>query len=199
MGMHKVLRTLVLSDLFILSSFGLIQPIFAIFLLGNMHDATIASVGIAATIQLFTKALLQMPVAKWADDERGNCRELYALLAGSLLVSIVPLGFIFSTSMGHIYIVQFLYGTGQALTFPSWRVIFTRYTNQDRTGFEWGLYDTIVSFGTASAAALGGFLAQKYSFTYLFIFVSIMSFLGTAFLTHIFQQEFSCRIKLRKN
>lgn len=196
--MNKVLRTLVLSDLFILSSFGLIQPIFAVFLLKNITGATITSVGICVTIALFTKASLQILVARWADEEKGNCRELYTLLAGSLLLSVAPLIYALAHDISAIYFAQFIIGLGQALSYPSWRVIFTRYTNSDRVGFEWGVYDTVTSFGIATAATLGAYMAEQFSFQYLFIFVSIMSFVGTGFLTHIFQQEFSCRIHIKK-
>ncbi|HLD61261.1 MAG TPA: MFS transporter [Patescibacteria group bacterium] len=197
--MNKVLRTLVLSDLFILSSFGLIQPIFAVFVLKIIPGATVSSVGLAIAIQLFTKALLQIIVGKWSDEEKGNCRELYTLIIGSLIISVVPLGYIFASSLAALYLIQFLYGMGQALSYPSWRVMFTRYTDRNRAGYEWGVYDTVVSFGTAAAAAIGAYLVEQYSFTHLFVFVAIMSFVGTTFLTHIFQQEFSCRIPTHKH
>lgn len=196
--MNKVLRSLVFSDLFILSSFGLIQPIFAVFILKNIADVTITAVGIAVTISLFTKATLEVLVARWADEGNGNCRDLYTLLAGSLIISCVPLLYAVTHTLGMLYFAQFLYGVGQALSYPSWRVIFTRYTTHDRTGFEWGVYDTVTSFGVAAAATLGAYIAEKFSFQYLFIFVSIMSFAGTGFITHIFQQEFSCRINFKK-
>ncbi len=199
MRLHAVLRTLILSDLFILGSFGLVQPIFAVFLFKDIVGVTVTSVGIAATIQLFVKATFQILVAKWADDEAGNCRELYALVAGSFVISLVPIGYAFAHSIEHIYIIQFFYGLGQALSYPSWRVIFTRYLNQDHAGYEWGMYDTVVSFGVAAAASLGAYFADQYSFASLFLFVSALSFMGTAFLVYIFQQEFTCRIPLHRH
>ena len=194
--MNKILRILILSDLFIMSGFGLIQPIFAVFIIKNISDGTIASVGIAATVQLFSKALFQIMITRWTDAERGNCRELYTLIAGSVLISLTPLLYIAAQSMAHIYITQFVYGIGMALSYPSWRVIFTRYTTPDHAGYAWGVYDTVVSFGIAATAALGGFLAERYSFTHLFMVVFFTSVVGTFFLTHIFQSEFSCRINL---
>lgn len=196
--MNKILRTLILSDLFILSSFGLINPILAIFILQQINGASIASIGIAVTIQLFVRAIFQILVGRWTDCERGNCRELYALFVGSILISLVPLGYVVSTSMSHIYLVQFVYGIGGALTYPSWRVIFSRYIDGDRAGYEWGIYDTVVSLGIATTATLGAFVAEQYSFRFLFVVVSIMSFIGTSFLVYIFQQEFTCKLSLKK-
>lgn len=193
--MHKIIRSLVVSDLFILSSYGLIQPIFSIFILRNVVDATITGVGVALTIELFTRAVFQIVIAKWADEERGNCRELYTLLLGSLLISIVPVGYLLSRTMLMVYFAQFVHGLGQALSYPSWRVLFTRYIRQDQAGYEWGIYDTVTSLGIAGAATIGAYFADTYSFTYLFVIVSVLSFLGTGFIVHIFNHEFTCKPK----
>lgn len=189
--MHKVLKNLVLSDLFILSSYSLIQPIFAIFVLKNIYDASITAIGICLTVELFTRSTFQIIIAKWTDEERGNKRELYTLLVGSLLISIVPLGYILSKTILQIYLVQFLHGFGQALSYPSWRVLFTRYLRNENQGFEWGLYDTVTSLGMATAAAVGAYFAEQYSFNVLFLIVSIFSFIGTGFIVHIFKEEFA--------
>lgn len=194
--MNKPLRALIISDLFIMSSFGLVQPIFSIYILNQIAGATIAAAGMAITIQMFTKALLQIIVGKWTDNEKGNCRELYAMLAGSLLISAVPLGYLICKDITDLYIIQVLYGLGQALAYPSWKVLFNRYINQDKAGYEFSIYDTVIGFGVAAAAAIGGYFAEIYSFTPLFIAVSILSFLGTLFLTYIFKHEFTCRVQL---
>lgn len=194
--MNKALRVLILSDLFILSSFGLISPIFSIFIIKQIPDATIASAGMAITIQMFTKAILQIIVGKWTDEEKGNCRELYSMLAGSLLISIVPLGYILCKTIAGLYLIQIMYGLGQALAYPSWKVLFNRYLNQDRAGYEFSIYDTVVGLGIASAAAIGGYIANTYSFTPLFIAVSTVSFLGAGLLVYIFKEECTCRIHL---
>ncbi len=189
--MHKVLRTLILSDLFIIGSFGLIQPIFAVFMLRQIGDATLASVGLALSIALFTKGLFQILVGRFDDEERGNRRELYTLTVGSILISLTPLGYLFAQSSLHVYLTQFLYGIGMALSYPSWRVMFTRYLRHDKEGYEWSLYDTIVSLVTAGAAAMGAVIAEQYSFNFLFISVAALSLVGTAFIVHMFREEFT--------
>ena len=194
--MKRALRTLIISDMFILSSFALISPIFAVFILNNIGQATVASVGMAVTIQLFTKAIFQIIVGKWADEEKGNCRELNAMIVGATLISLVPIGYIFCRSVIDVYVIQVLYGLGQALAYPTWRVLFNRYLNQDKAGYEFGVYDTMTSFGMASAAAIGAYFAQNYSFNVLFVIVSIMSFIGSLFLISIFKQETSCPVFL---
>lgn len=194
--MNKVTRTLILSDLFILSSFGLIQPIFSIFILKNIPDGTIAAAGIAITIQTLTKALFQIPISRWTDEDQGNCRELYTLILGSVFISITPALYIVIHSVAQLYIIQIIYGLGLALSFPSWRVLFSRYLNKDHAGYEYSVYDTVVSLGIAATASIGAYVAQIYSFQILFAVGSIFSFVGTAFLITIFKDEFSCHVPL---
>jgi MFS family permease len=98
--------------------------------------------------------------------------------------------------MWFVYIIQIIYGFAGALIYPTWRVIFTRYSHKERAGYEWGIYDTLTSLSTAAAATIGGVLIEQISFRALFVIVSILSFVGTYFLIRIFKQEFTCKIDL---
>ncbi len=189
--MHKILRTLILSDLFLLGSFGLIEPIFAVFMLKNIVGTTLTAIGAAATIQLVTKAIFQIIVSKWTDEEKGNKRELYALFLGSLIMSVVPFFYLLANSLAHVYLLQFAYGLGTALVFPGWMVIYTRYSRDEKAGYEWSMYNTIISLGSAAAAFLGAYIADIYSFNYIFIGVGILSLIGTSLLVHVFRHEFT--------
>jgi MFS family permease len=188
--MHKVLRILIISDLFILGSFGLVQPIFAVYMIKNVAGATLTAIGIATAIQLITKSIMQILVAKWTDEEVGNRRELWTLFIGSILMSLVSFGYIWAKNLSVLYILQFLYGLGGALAFPGWVVIYTRYIRSEKAGYEWSMYSTIISLGTAAAAAIGAYLAEFYSFTHLFVIIGVLSLIGASFIIHIFKHEF---------
>lgn len=189
--MHKILRALILSDLFLLGSFGLIQPIFAVFMLKNITGTTLTAIGVATTIQLVTKGVFQIIVGKWTDKERGNKRELYTLFIGSLMMSIVPFFYLVANSLAHVYLLQFVYGLGSALVFPGWMVIYMRYSRDEKAGYEWSVYNTVVSLGAAVAAFLGAYVADIYSFGHIFIGVGVLSLIGTSFIVHVFRHEFT--------
>lgn len=179
-----------MSDLFILGGLGLIQPVFAIFLLENIAYSSVLAVGIATSIQLVTKAILQIMIGRWTDAEKGNRRELYSLISGSVIISLVPFSYIFATNISHIYIIQLFYGLGSALAFPGWMVVFSQYLRRDRLGYEWSVYSTVMSLGTAAAASLGAYIADFYSFKVLFVIVGLLSVLGTGFVVSVFKHEF---------
>lgn len=189
--MHKILRALILSDLFLLGGFGLVQPIFAVFMLQGINNASIITIGLATALQLLTKGISQIFVAKWTDAESGNQRELVTLFIGSTLMAVVPFGFVFSTELWHIFLLQIIYGLGAALAFPGWMVIYSRYTRQEKAGYEWSVYNTIISFGTAATAFVGASLAEMFSFKILFLVVGGLSLIGATFIIKIFKKEFT--------
>ncbi|MDO8601109.1 MAG: MFS transporter [bacterium] len=176
--MPKVLRLLISYDLLTISSFGLLQPIFAIFLKEDITGASIASVGIASTIFLITKSVLPPFLGKIADSETGNKRKIRFLFIGSLLVVITPLIYIVATNMYHIYFAQFIYGLGYAFAFPAWYTLYTRFIDKNKEGYQWSIYDTTTGLAGALTAFAGGIIAQYFGFISIFILISLLCFLS---------------------
>lgn len=64
---NPVIRFLIISDTVIMGAAGLLGPIFAIFVEDYIVGGNEAVAGIAAAIYLFTKSLMQIPVAHMID------------------------------------------------------------------------------------------------------------------------------------
>ncbi len=175
---NKVIRVLVLGDIMFFSAFGLINPIFAIFITNQIAGATIATVGFAATISLLVRALLQMPIARYIDRHKGEKDDFIFMVAGSTLISIVPFAYFFITTSLHLYLAQVVLGIGGALTNPGWYAIFTRHIDKNKEGTEWTLENVGIGLATAGTATVGGLLAQNFGFHNLFLIVGIVSLLG---------------------
>lgn len=182
---NPVLRTLIISDVFILSGFGLLAPIFAVFLTQNIQGGNIEVAGLASMIYLLTKSLGQLPVAQVVDRIRGERDDFLAMVAGSMSFSFAPLLYLFAKVPIHIYLIQFFYGLSQALTFPSWMAIFTRHVDPQKEGTEWGIYYTVIDLTGAGAAAIGGVIAYHLGFAPLFVLVSAFSFIGSFWLLFV--------------
>jgi len=176
--MNKTLRLLIISDIFVLSGFGMIAPILAIFINDNLVGGSIFSAGLASTIFLITHASLQLLFSyKFSPKDR-----LWMLKLGTVLIMFVPLGYIFSTSIYHIYFVEFLYGIGAAFSYPSWSSLFTAHLESGRRGFQYSLYSSGVGIGTAITAAGGAWLAEEVGFKPVFILTGIMTLVGLLIL-----------------
>src|SRR3989344_4270323 len=102
--MNKKLLLLILSDVLILSSFGLLGPIFAVFITGSLEGGTLVAAGLATTIFLIVRSAVSLPLSKYFIDKEKH--KTHSLLLGTLLIITVPFIYIFSTSTTHIFIAQ---------------------------------------------------------------------------------------------
>jgi len=174
--MNKKLFLLILSDILILSSFGLIAPIFAIFIEKDLEGGTLVTAGLATTVFFAVKSIVQLPLAKYVIDKQKHKSKL--LLFGTLLIISVPFIYIAAENIYTIFVAQAVYGLGAALAYPTWFSLFTLYIDKKHKGFEYALWSTGVGVGTAAAAFFGAKIAELFGFKYLFFFVGLIAFLG---------------------
>jgi len=173
---HKKLALLILSDIFILSSFGLIGPIFAVFITENLIGGTLITAGLCTTIFLVVKAIAQLPLSRYLIDKEKH--KTHSLLIGTFLIITVPFIYFFAKSVYTIFVAQAVYGLGAALAYPAWFTLFTTYIDSKHRGFEYTLWSTGVGIGTALAAFLGAEAAHALGFRILFFIVGFIAFLG---------------------
>lgn len=183
---NPVIRMLVVSDLLILSAFGLLAPIFAIFLLEDIQGGAAEVVGFATMVTLLSRAFFQIPVAVFIDRQTGERDDFWINLVGSFGMSLIPLTYLLASLPIHIYLIQAIFGFFHALSFPSWKAIFTRHIDRHEEGLEWAIYSTSTDLGAAIAAAVGGMIVVIFGFKTLFIAVSLFSLLGTLLLLKIY-------------
>jgi MFS family permease len=181
-GVNPVVKFFTISDFIVISGFGLVSPIFAVFISDNIKGGNLEVVGIAGMIYLLTRSLLQIPIAQFIDKIKGEKDDFLILFLGSIAYSFIFLLYIIVTTPTQLYFIQFLYGLISALTLPGWYAIFTRHIDKRHEGMEWGVYTTFTDLGAAAAAGMGGFFASRFGFTNLFIVASIVSFVGALFL-----------------
>lgn len=185
LSLNKIISFLILSDFFILAGWGLVSPIFAVFVTDQIPGAGVGAVGLASTIYLLLKSGLQVPLASIIDRIRGEKDDFLAMMIGSIIITIVPLLYIFVRTVPQLFLVQALYGIGGALSYPSWMALFTRHVDKQKEGWSWSIYYTTVDLSGAAVAAIGGYLAEKIGFDSLFLLVFGFSLLGSMVLLEI--------------
>jgi len=178
--MNKKLLLLILSDVLILSSFGLIGPIFAIFIIDSIEGGSVVAAGLSTTIFLVVKSLVQMPLSKYFIDKEKH--KTHSLLLGTLLIISVPFIYFFAKNVNAIFAAQAVYGLGAAMAYPAWFSLFTAYIDKKHKGFEFSLWSTSVGIGAAIAAFLGANIAASIGFKSLFFIVGFIALLGFALL-----------------
>lgn len=173
--MNRTMKLLMLSDIFVLTGFGLIQPILAIFIDHGVAGGTVLTAGLASTIFLLTKSLVQLPFAKYIDD---HGRKTRWLILGTLLIAIVPILYVTADSMYKIYLAELIYGLGSGLAYPTWLGLWTSNLNQGKESFQWSIYSTSTNIGTAAAGTVGAAMANVAGFTTTFLVAGAMCILG---------------------
>jgi len=187
-SINKVVKILVLSDLALMFGWGLITPILAIFITQQIQGGDARVAGIAVGIYWLFKSLLQIPIGSYLDKNHGEKDDYYFLIGGTLLASLVPLGFIFATLPWHMYLLQGIHALGAALSLPPWCGIFTRHINKGKEAQSWALDSSALGIGAGVAGIIGGIVAKVFGFVPLFIGVSILGLIS-AFLCILIKKD----------
>src|SRR3989344_2064347 len=169
LDINPVIRFLILSDTVLIGAAGLLGPIFALFIEEFIQGGNEAIAGLAAGIYLFTKSLMQIPVAHIIDKVRGEKDDFWLMFVFTLLIAFTPLLYLFINTPMQLYIVQFILGLFSAFTYPSYMAIFTRHIDKTKEGTEWGIYFTLTDLISAAFAAVGGYIAVSEGFPTLII------------------------------
>src|SRR3989344_3159484 len=183
---NKIVKMLIVSDFFLNSGWGLMGPIFAIFIVKNIAVGNIAEAakiaGFSALCFWITKSLLQIPIGRYLDKNHGERDDFWFMVLGTFMMALVPIGYLLSTQPWHIYGLQIFYAIAAALNFPSWSAIFTRHIDRGKEAVEWGAHSTVSGLGVGIAGGIGGIAVASFGFTSVFIFVSMFSVLAGCLL-----------------
>ncbi|TSC95122.1 MAG: hypothetical protein CEN87_134 [Parcubacteria group bacterium Licking1014_1] len=195
---NKIIKILIASDFILNLGWGLVSPIFAIFIVENitsrgpLEAAKIA--GFAALFYWITKSILQVPIGRYLDKNHGEKDDFWFMVIGTFLAAFVPIGYLFSSLPWHIYLLQILHAVGMSMAFPSWLAIFTRHIDKGKEAFEWSMESTFLSAGAGIAGGLGGILAAVFGFKTIFVIVSTLNVISAIFLIFV-KKDISLRDK----
>jgi predicted MFS family arabinose efflux permease len=185
-----------MSDFFLNLGWGLLSPIFALFVLQKItigDPAKAAEIaGFAALFYWISKSLIEIPIGRFLDKHDGEKDDFWFMTIGLFIVGLVPLGYLLSSHPWHIYICQVVHAVGMAMALPSWLAIFTRHIDKGKEAFEWSMETTSIGAGAGIAGGFGGIVASVFGFNVLFYFVSILT-IFSAFLYLFIKNDVSKR------
>lgn len=176
---NKVARILIFYDFILFFGWGFVAPILAIFITQQIKGGDVQVAGIAIGFYWVLKSLLQIPIGHYLDKKQGEKDDFYALAVGTLLASLVPLGFIFASLSWHIYVLQIFHAIGTALALPAWCGIFTRHIDKGKEAQTWAWDSSALGIGEGVAGIIGGIVAKIFGFLFLFIGVSVFGLIST--------------------
>lgn len=188
-AINRVVIVLVTSDFILNCGWGLISPIFSLFIAqritgGNLNQA-LGIAGLSAFFYWIPKSFLQIPVGKYLDKNHGEKDDFFFMVIGTFLMALAPLLYLVVFLPWHIYVIQIIHSIAVSLVIPSWMAIFTRHIDKGKEALEWGLESTFIGVGAGIAAALGGVATFLFGFNVVFIFTGLLTIVAALLLTLI--------------
>jgi len=176
---NKIIRTLLLSDFIFWSGWGLVSPIFAIFIVVDIRGGNEFVVGVSTAIYAALSTLLRIPIGLFLDNQPHEKSDLWFASVGLLVSSISTMGFAFAGLPWHIYALQIVHAIGMAMNLSGWTALYTRHIDKGKESTEWGISAVSVGVGGAIAAVVGGWAATNFGFKTLFICVGLLGIVGS--------------------
>lgn len=194
----RVIRQFILADLALLSAWGLILPIFAIFIIERVAGATIITVGISAAVYWITKAIVQVPVAILLDKTPSEKDDYIVLTSGLVLIGFSALAFILIKEVWQLYLVQVIHAVGFGMYHPGWSGIFSRHLDKNHEALDWSLDNATMSIAAGVTGLISGFLVIWFGFSTVFAIAAILSFVSAAVIFSVPKVVFPHRIHKKR-
>ncbi|NOX71201.1 MAG: MFS transporter [Candidatus Micrarchaeota archaeon] len=171
--MQKELKILLSSSGLFMLAGGLFGPIYAVFVENIGGDlltagAAYSAFAVAAGIMIFLLGRV---------EDRSRYQEIF-VIAGFSINCTGYLGYIFVSNPFQLFIVQIIFGIGEAISTPAFDGLYSKHLDKGKYASEWGIWESMQWILTAIAAGAGGFIASAYGFRILFIMMLLLSIAG---------------------
>jgi len=177
-----VVKYFILADLALLAGWGLIQPVFAVFILDRIEGATVLTLGIGAAIYWSVKSIIQIPIALFLDRTPGEKDDYIFIILGLTLAGLTALSFIFITKVWQFYLVEFVHSLAFAFYIPAWNGMFARHLDKDHQSLDFSLDSTLVGVASAITGLLSGFFVTWFGYNTIFVFGALFSFVSASII-----------------
>lgn len=174
---NPVVKAFIISETFLWSSWNFVTPIFAIFAATKIPYGSVEIAAFAFSAHLIVRVIFELISGKILLGAKDS-KKFMMTIAGILLLSLSYLGFSQANSVPPLFIFYGLAGMGLGIASPAKNSLFSMHLDKNKEATEWGIYDATVFMGMALSAALGGFIANAYGFSMLFLIAMIINLLG---------------------
>lgn len=189
--LNKIITKLITAEFFFYSGWGLVAPIFAIFIIQQVEGGTIEVVAFATATFWVVKSAIQPFLANILDVIKGEKDDFRILIIGMYVAALIPFGYFFATQIWHVFALEIIRGIAMACVVPAMLGIFTRHINKGWEAFTWSALSTGLGFGFAFTAAFGGVIASFLGFGMVFIMVGIFKLVSATVMLLTYRKIFS--------
>jgi predicted MFS family arabinose efflux permease len=175
--MNGVVKAFIVSEIFLWSSWNAIIPIFAIFAATKIPGGNTEVAASSFSAYLIVRVIFELISGRYLVKST-DVQKFAVSIIGIVLMSLGYVGFAMAKDITSVFIYYGVLGLGLGIASPAKNCLFSSHLDKDKEVAEWSMYDGFVFMGMAMAATIGGFVASKYGFTFLFYLVAITNLLS---------------------
>ncbi len=168
----------IISELFLWSAWNFITPIFAIFVITDIHSGNVETAAGSYSVYLISRVIMELLVGRFL-TRKTNRQKLLIAIAGILLISFSYIGFSFSEDITSLFIFYGLTGIGIGIASPAKNALFSIHLDKNKESSEWSIADATTFICVALATAFGGFFVHEFGFRPLFLIAAVVNIIGT--------------------
>lgn len=106
-------------------------------------------------------------------------KEKEYLVAGGYVFRIVAwIGYIFASSLWHLYVLQIVLAIGEAIGTTAFNAIYSEHLNKDRRIKQWGAWSSSNTIIGGFAALIGGMIVFQFGFQVLFLIMASLTIIS---------------------
>ena len=175
--MNAVVKAFIISEIFLWSSWNAITPIFAIFAANKIPGGNTEIAASSFSAYLIVRVIFELISGKYLSRST-EARKFTISIFGIILISLGYLGFAITNTVTSLFFFYGLIGMGLGIASPAKNSLFSMHLDKNKEVTEWSMYDGFVFMGMAMSAAIGGFVANRYGFDFLFYLVATTNLLS---------------------
>jgi predicted MFS family arabinose efflux permease len=174
---NPVVKAFIVSEILLWSSWNAIIPIFAIFAATKIPGGNTEIAASSFSAYLIVRVIFELISGKYL-AKSNDTQKFVMSIFGIILMSVGYLGFAMTKNITSIFLFYGVIGMGLGIASPAKNCLFSSHLDKDKEVTEWSIYDGFVFMGMAMAATIGGFIANRYGFAFLFYLVAITNLLS---------------------
>ena len=175
--MNPIVRAFIISEIFLWSSWNAITPIFAIFAANSVVGGNAEIAASSFSVYLIVRVIFELISGRFLGTANENRKIAFAVI-GVLFMSIGYAGFAMTKTVLPLYLFYGIIGMGLGIATPAKNSLFSMHLDKNKEVTEWSIYDGFVFMGMAMSATIGGFVANRYGFSFLFYLVAVTNLLS---------------------
>lgn len=159
-SINRIIWYLTLSDIFTWGLFLVINSIAGIYLQNKLGGSAIEYIGIGTAIYYLAKGGIQIPIGMITDRIKKDKDDILFLLLGNILMGIPFFFYPLLQNPLPYFALQLVGGLGAAMNLVNWRKLFAKNLDKGKEGYDYAVYDTIMSVAGAAFSVIAGFVAS---------------------------------------